>query len=156
MRTVAVKVDNNVAIMSIFDDEIHIPDEIQKVFGTSWVAWTQVDPSTLPTKTRELDSLDIVNGQVVINQDKMSKLPLEGTPTSVPTWRLHAVIATKNPVLWTAINNAVEPNTEAWFAWNRAPEIPRNSPTMNLMARAFGLTSHQVDQLFIDASQLLG
>jgi hypothetical protein len=156
MRTVVVKANGSVAIMTIFDDEIAIPDEIQKTFGNSWTVWVQVDPATLPKKPRELDSLDIVNGQVVIDKDKLSLQPLEGTPAKVQTWRLHAILASQMPTLFDAINQAIPVNTAAWFAWHRAPEIPRDSPTMNGLAHQLGLTAHQVDQVYIDAANLPG
>lgn len=40
------------------------------------------------------------------------------------------------------------------LAWNDALEFERNSPLINALCVSFGLTSEQVDNLFIQASQI--
>lgn len=42
----------------------------------------------------------------------------------------------------------------AQLAWNDAVEFRRNSPTINALAPALGLTAEQIDALFIAAAQI--
>lgn len=55
----------------------------------------------------------------------------------------------------TAINNLSEPTkSEARIEWDFSKEVERNRGLVSTMASALGLTSQQLDQLFITASKI--
>lgn len=54
--------------------------------------------------------------------------------------------------LLDAVNNAVElAGPEAQIAWEYAIEVHRNDPLIESLGAAIGLTSEQIDDLFIEA-----
>ncbi|MGZ5053313.1 MAG: hypothetical protein ACXWAT_00060 [Methylobacter sp.] len=69
--------------------------------------------------------------------------------------RFQALAALTNAGLYTAAQNAVtSAGGLTLLAWNNAISFERNSPTIASLATALGLTSAQLDALFIAAAKI--
>lgn len=73
-------------------------------------------------------------------------------PQQVTAFQARAALYNAN--LLATVEAAVTASTEETLklAWNHALHFERNSPTIAAMAAALGLTSQQVDDLFLAAS----
>jgi hypothetical protein len=75
-------------------------------------------------------------------------------PTSVLLWQARAVLDTHG--LLQQVDTLIEASGSAAnkAAWHYAPAIRRDSQLVNWAAGQIGLTSEQVDQMFLEASQI--
>lgn len=80
----------------------------------------------------------------------------EPVPRSVMLWRVQAILDIMG--ITSQIDEYVESqkteNPVLWRAWNRSSEITRYGTFVTELAPVFGLTSDQVDQIFIQAAAL--
>jgi hypothetical protein len=90
------------------------------------------------------------NGSAVV----ANPLPAATVPQTVS--RFQGLAALSNAGLLTQAQAAVNAsaNPLVALAWNNSATFDRQSPTMLGIAAALGLTSSQVDELFISAAQL--
>lgn len=107
--------------------EVDVPE------GHPLPEWTQ---ALIPT-TRQIPEIVVQVPQTVTRFQARAALHLAGLLPSI-----EALMADENtPAL-------------AKLAWTDAQEFKRTSPTIATMAAALGLTSEQLDQLFITAAEI--
>lgn len=85
-----------------------------------------------------------------------SQLP-EAPPEEVPAWRVKAVakLMGLTDSIDAVLASLPEPQrTVATFAWNEGNVISRTSPTTVALGQALGLTSAQIEEIFIQANNL--
>ena len=88
-----------------------------------------------------------------INESNRSPVPIE-----VPLWRIRTIL--KLMQLETQIETAIESmpettKTAATYIWKYGTTVERASQTVLLLQSAIQLTDEQVDDLFIQAEQIL-
>jgi len=89
-------------------------------------------------------------------------VPLAQQIASVPMWQVKVALANQPSISGVAgktllddANSAVAAASVATqLAWSNAANVQRNSPTLAAMSAVLGLSSAQVDQLYIAASQV--
>lgn len=89
------------------------------------------------------------------NKPKSSIPPPAPVPLSVPLWAARTILQ-QNDLLAAATQavNASD-NMALKNVWEYGNYIDRKSPAIQLIASALGLTSVDVDQMFIDANALI-
>lgn len=78
-------------------------------------------------------------------------------PQEVQLWRIRVVLKllSMEQVIETALNSLDEPmKTGALYIWSYGTTIERNSQTVQLLQYVLGLTSSQVDDIFIQANNI--
>jgi len=79
-------------------------------------------------------------------------------PQEVQLWRLRTVLKLTQleAEIETVLNNLPEPSkTAANYIWNYGTTVERNSQTVLLIQTTLQLTDEQVDDLFIQANEIL-
>lgn len=79
-------------------------------------------------------------------------------PQEVQLWRIRTVLKLTQleAQIETVLNNLPEPSkTAANYIWNYGTTVERNSQTVLLIQTTLQLTDEQVDDLFIQAEQIL-
>lgn len=81
--------------------------------------------------------------------------PLPFIPTTVTRFQALAILAAGGylDTVRTYINT-LDPNNVQRLAWENATDWERTSPTLNALAQMLNLTSAEVDDLFVAASQV--
>lgn len=94
--------------------------------------------------------------QALANGDPVQP-PKPRVPSEIPNWRAKAMLA-KLGMLETveqAIAGIQEPQrTVVMMAWNGDAKLARNGPTVLSLAASLGLSSDQLDAIFIEADSL--
>lgn len=82
-------------------------------------------------------------------------VPPSPVPQQVPMWAVRSVLKTNNlfDQAQTAINASTNENLK--LVWEYGNFADRNSPSIAELATALGLTDAQVDQMFIDANNII-
>ena len=81
-------------------------------------------------------------------------LPIKYVPEKVTRFQAKAVLQTMG-LLTTAqslVDNSEDPLVK--LVWQEALHFERNSPVLNSLAQAMGLSEEQIDDLFIEAEQI--
>ena len=93
---------------------------------------------------------DVVNGEPVA---PVPPAPVVTVPDRVSRFQARAALMQAG-LLDQAGAAVAQAGPLAQLAWNDAVEFRRNSPTINALAPALGLTAEQIDALFIAAAQI--
>ncbi len=104
--------------------------------------------------------INVLTGQVT--DEEGDAPPLDDPAQALTKWRARARVsrfqafaALEAAGLLSAATALVQAQGGvALLAWNNAIEFRRNSPTINTLAGALGLTAEQLDALFISAAQI--
>lgn len=128
---------------------------------------------TSQTTLIEEERLHILNVILSMNIDNYAKSKLsyplvtdvvDGVPVKVTRWQLRAQLAIQG--LESDVTNAInalptstqteqEFKIKAQYAWDYANYIERESPTVAMIESVLGLTNQQVDDIFINAYQII-
>lgn len=84
--------------------------------------------------------------------------PSPVVPNEVPTWRLRAILAVNNleNAVTSALDQLSEPNkTIAKKAWDYGSNTERQSPTVDFIKGVLNLTDAQVDDIFVQAANIV-
>ena len=78
-------------------------------------------------------------------------------PASVPLWKFR--VACKRAGIFDSVSAWIAaqpepPRVEIDEFWNYAPEVPRDSETVEKIAKALGKTDADIDALFISANSI--
>ena len=118
------------------------------------VLWDGVTPWTPPSG---LTAIQSDTAQIGGTWDGTNFHPAPPPPVVVPqsVTRFQALAALSNANLLTQAQTATtNAGGVALLAWQNAQEFDRSSPTIAALGTALGLTSAQIDALFIAASQI--
>ena len=115
-------------------------------------------------KTTRVKLYDTVNENVYLNAneelvDFIPEQPIELVivPQEVQLWRARTVLKLlgMEQVIEVALNSLDEPlKTGALYIWQFGTTVERNSQTISLLQTILGLTSSQVDDIFIQAENI--
>jgi hypothetical protein len=115
-------------------------------------------------KTTRVKLYDTVNENVYLNAneelvDFIPEQPIEVVvvPQEVQLWRARTVLKLlgMEQVIEVALNSLDEPlKTGALYIWQFGTTVERNSQTVSLLQTILGLTSSQVDDIFIQAQNI--
>ena len=107
---------------------------------------------------------DTVNENIYLNAneelvDFIPEQPIEVVivPQEVQLWRARTVLKLlgMEQVIEVALNSLDEPlKTGALYIWQFGTTVERNSQTVSLLQTILGLTSSQVDDIFIQAENI--
>lgn len=125
-----------------------VEDNVIRGGGFAWDL-----PTDAAALSLRLDQIDAAEQQAVPGTGSASPI----LPMEVPAWRIKALakIQGLTPAIDSVLASLPEPQrTVATFAWNEGNVIARNSETTIAIGSAIGLTSQQMDDLFISAAAM--
>lgn len=115
-------------------------------------------------KVTRVKLYDTVNENIYLNAneelvDFIPEQPIEVVivPQEVQLWRARTVLKLlgMEQVIEVALNSLDEPlKTGALYIWQFGTTVERNSQTVSLLQTILGLTSSQVDDIFIQAENI--
>lgn len=115
-------------------------------------------------KVTRVKLYDTVNENIYLNAneelvDFIPEQPIEVVivPQEVQLWRARTVLKLlgMEQVIEVALNSLDEPlKTGALYIWQFGTTVERNSQTVSLLQTILGLTSSQVDDIFIQAQNI--
>lgn len=87
--------------------------------------------------------------------DSLPTITPQGVPTEVSRFQAKAALALTNKLeeVNTLVSSSNDPVIK--LAWSEATVFRRDSPSINALASAVGLTQQDLDQLFITASEIV-
>ncbi len=99
--------------------------------------------------------VDFINYEEVVEAAKPVRYEI---PKEVACWRIRAIISVMGlePSVNTILESLEEPTkTIAKYAWYQGSTVERRSPTVLSIAQALTLSDSQIDQIFIEASNIV-
>ena len=102
------------------------------------------------------------DGGEVFDTDHLTDLDLiiqrkKTVPQEIQLWRIRTILRLQNleETIITALDNLDEPTrTGAKTIWEYGTTVERNSPTVLFLQTALSMTDVQVDEIFIEASNI--
>lgn len=95
------------------------------------------------------------NGEIVLNPDyeeKQKQKERERIGKLTCTKRVFALMLQELGISYSQLKSLIDSNEQAQLEWDLCVELLRSNPMLDLMASQLGITSEQLDNLFLYAN----
>jgi hypothetical protein len=114
------------------------------------IVMTHDEVTRLAEKT-PIDLWQIADGEL-----RFSASPIVPVPMRICMWQLEAVLREQGLYDMVDISIANSRNIVAKTAWAKAPYVSRSSELLAFFAEKLGISSDELDSIFVDASKIKG